>query len=67
MADIYKSPRKLELIYRLEKGVDLLVNTDESVEQIAGECGFYTPNYFMGSFFHRYRQTPSEYRESIKS
>ena len=67
MADIYKSPRKLELIYRLEKGLDLLLKTDKCVEQIADECGFYTPNYFMGSFFHHYRQTPTEYRESMKS
>ena len=67
MADIYKSPRKLELICRLEKGLDLLLNTDKSVEQIADECGFYTPNYFMGSFFHHYRHTPTEYRESMKS
>ena len=67
MADIYKSPRKLELINRLNKGSELLLNTDKTVEQIAMECGFMTPNYFMGSFFHRYRQTPNEYRESMKT
>jgi AraC-like DNA-binding protein len=66
MTDIYKSPRKLELIIRLQKGVDLLLNTNSSVEEIAGQCGFYTPNYFMGSFFHRYRKTPEEYRESMR-
>lgn len=66
MNDIYKSPRKLELIIRLQKGLDLLLNTDLSVEEIAGQCGFYTPNYFMGSFFHRYRKTPEEYRESMR-
>ena len=66
MTDIYKSPRKLELIIRLHKGVDLLLNTDLSVEDIAGQCGFYTPNYFIGSFFHRYRKTPEEYRESMR-
>ena len=66
MADIYKSPRKLELIIRLQRGAELLKNTDKSVEAIANECGFFTPNYFMGSFFHRYKMTPSEYRESVK-
>jgi len=67
MADIYKSPRKLELINRLQRGADLLATTDMTVEQVASECGFYTPNYFMGSFYHRYKQTPREYREGVRA
>ena len=63
MADIYKSPRDLVVAYRLQQGAEMLLKTDKSVETIASECGFYTPNYFMGTFFHKYKMTPREYRE----
>ena len=63
MADVYKSPRDLVLTYRLQQGAEMLLKTDKSVETIASECGFYTPNYFMGTFFHKYKMTPREYRE----
>ena len=60
--NLYKSPRALTRSIRLEKGARLLDTTDMSVEQVALECGFYTPNYFIGNFFHVYKQTPTEYR-----
>lgn len=65
-ADIYKSPRDLVLTYRLQQGAQMLQNTDKNVETIANECGFHTPNYFMGTFFHKYKMTPQEYREKEK-
>ena len=39
---------------------------DKTIEEIATECRFYTPNYFMGCFFHEYKMTPREYREESK-
>ena len=60
--NLFKSPRDLSRYIRLHKGADLLVNTELSVEEISLECGFYTPNYFIGNFFHAYKQTPEEYR-----
>ena len=66
MSDIYKNPRELARIYRLRRAADLLKNTDMTFEEIAKECGFYTPNYLMGNFFHQYKMTPTEYRESFK-
>ena len=62
-ANIYKSPRSMIRQFRLRKAAGLLATTDMSVEQISNVCGFYTPNYFMGNFFHEYKQTPREYRE----
>ena len=64
MTNIYKNPRDLARVYRLERAVALLTTTNKSIEQIANECGFYTPNYLIGTFFHQYKQTPAEYRES---
>ena len=60
-SNIYKDPRELARFFRLERAAQLLLNTDKSIEQIADECGFYTPNYFMGTFFHQYKVTPREY------
>ena len=62
-ANIYKSPREMIKQVRLRKAAEQLVKTDKTVEQISDECGFYTPNYFMGNFFHEYKRTPAEYRE----
>ncbi|MBR1933967.1 MAG: helix-turn-helix domain-containing protein [Prevotella sp.] len=60
--NLYKSPTGLVKLSRLEKAAHLLSSTEKPVEQIAAECGFYTPNYFIGSFFHQYKLTPREYR-----
>ena len=63
MANIYKSPRDLARMYRLERATEMLTKTDKSIEQIAEECGFYTANYLIGTFFHQHKQTPKEFRE----
>ena len=61
--NLYKSPRDLILLNRLNKAAELLGTTDLSVEKVAEECGFHTPNYLIGNFFHMYKLTPAEYRE----
>ena len=65
--NLYKSPRELIKQTRLERAATLLAETDKSIEEIANECGFYTPNYFIGSFFHEYKVTPREYREEKRN
>ncbi len=64
--NLYKSPRELIRAFRIEKGAEQLRTTDKSIGEIANSCGFYTQNYFMGCFFHRYKMTPNEYREEMK-
>ncbi len=61
--NLYKSPRDLIRLIRLQKAEVMLRTTDKSIEEISLECGFYTPNYFIGNFFHQYKLTPKEYRE----
>lgn len=63
MAEIYKSPRELVRMSRLQRAAELLKTTDKSMVDISAECGFYTPNYMMGCFFHQYKLTPAEFRE----
>ena len=60
--NLYKSPRGLVLSIRLKKAAEMLRTTQTSVEQIARDCGFYSPNYFIGNFFHEYKTTPTEFR-----
>lgn len=63
-ANLYKSPRHLALKLRLQEAAQLLTETSESVEDIARQLRFVTPNYFIASFYHVYRQTPIAYRNS---
>lgn len=60
--NLYKSPRELIRVARIERAAQMLKETNKTIENIAHECGFYSPNYFIGSFFHRFKLTPAEYR-----
>ena len=61
---IHKSPREMVRLERLKRAAVMLRTTDKSIETIADECGFYSPNYLMGNFFRQYKMTPGEYRKS---
>lgn len=50
-------------IYRLNKALPDLVNTNKSILDIALENGFPNSRSFNKSFFERYGQTPSKYRK----
>ena len=63
MPEIHKNPRELVRRERLNKVEEMLRTTNKSIESIAAECGFYTPNYMIGNFFREYKMTPREYRE----
>ena len=62
-SNIYKNPRPVALQMMLERAANR-VKTDKikDIQEIASECGFITPNYFIASFYHKYRQTPVEFR-----
>ena len=62
-ANLYKSPRDLVLQIRLIKAGELLRTTEKTIGEVSDECGFDSPNYFMGCFFHHYKVTPQEYRD----
>ena len=59
-----ESPRLMMLRFRLAKVAKMLVETDKSEAEIAKDLGFVSPNYMIASFFHCYRQTPTDYRNS---
>lgn len=51
---------------RLEKAEQMLINTNESIKNIASECGFSDQNYFSKVFIRRLRVTPTQFRRDRK-
>lgn len=62
-ANIYKSPRALTRRMMLKRAEELLAHSDKPINEVAEECCFITPNYFIAVFFHTHQMTPKEYRE----
>lgn len=52
--------------YRLDLALDLLVNSDKKILDIASECGFATVRTFNRSFKSFFGCSPSEYLKSAK-
>lgn len=49
---------------RLEKAEQMLLNTNESIKNIAVECGFSDQNYFSKVFIRRFACTPTRFRNN---
>ncbi len=48
---------------RIQKGIHLLLNTNDSVESIALQCGFTCGNYFSKVFHKKIGMNPNTYRK----
>ena len=62
-SNIYKNPRPIKIQLMLDRAAEMLADKSKDIAEVAEACDFVTPNYFIASFFHRYQQTPEEYRE----
>lgn len=51
---------------RLSRAAFLLVSTEQSVQDIAQQCGYSNLSFFYKKFQERYESTPAEYREKTK-
>ena len=61
-----KSPVEILREVRLKKAYSLLVHTDKTVAEIAGEVGFATPGYFSSCFRKQYDKYPTDLRNEKK-
>jgi AraC-like DNA-binding protein len=61
------SPAKEHLRIRLNHAASLLQQTDNSIEQIAEECGFWDRNHFTRTFTREWETAPGRYRRTITS
>ena len=52
--------------YRLEKARELLLNTENSVTEIAHHCGFDSPAYFSDQYRKTYGESPRETQRGVK-
>ena len=60
--NLYKSPRIVALKLRLQHVAEMLKNSEKSVDEIAEELHFASPNFMIASFYHLFRMTPDAYR-----
>ena len=51
----------------LNRAEEMIRTTGEDIADIAEKCRFYSPNYFIASFFHEYHMLPEEYRRKAVS
>lgn len=52
---------------RLQHALHLLINSSDSIGEIAAKCGFANANYFCDVFKKKYNISPSYYRKEINS
>lgn len=63
-SNLNKTPRGVALGLRLQRVAEMLRHSEKSVDEIAEELKFASPNFMIASFYHQYRQTPEDYRAS---
>ncbi len=52
------------LSIRLKKAAALLIHTNKTISQIAGDTGHSSSQYFSTLFKKQFNQTPSQYRKN---
>ena len=62
--NLHMTPLEYMTSYRLRKACQRLVDTNESITQIAYSCGLGSSSYFGKVFRERYGCTPAAYRKS---
>lgn len=60
---LHMSPLEYMTEYRLRKACMQLINTEESIANIATECGFGTSSYFGKIFREHFNCSPTKYRK----
>jgi ligand-binding sensor domain-containing protein/AraC-like DNA-binding protein len=61
-SNIYKNPRPIVMEVMLNRAKAMLEkDKNKNLAEVARECGFSTPNYFIASFYRKYRKTPKEF------
>lgn len=66
-SNIYKNPRGLVKSVMMKRAEEMLRTSGKDVGEIAKECRFASPNYFIASFYREYQMLPNEYRRKHRS
>ena len=57
------SPNIYLLQFRMNRAAEMIVMTDQKINQIASQCGFSSATYFATKFKELYGMSPKAYRE----
>ena len=60
------TPNQYLMEVRLSRALNLLLQSETSVQEIAQACGFSTTSYFIKCFKRRFGKTPLQYREDLQ-
>lgn len=63
----HDSPGNYLLQFRLEKSKQLLMQSNNTITQIADQCGFRDSNYFSRQFFKKNGISPRDFRKQLRS
>lgn len=61
-----KSPNTILKEFRLNRALDLLIEKDMNISEVAYECGFNSPAYFSKCFQEIFGILPSEFLRSVR-
>lgn len=61
-----KTPIKMLISMRMEKGCDLITNTDMSISEISNICGYRSPSYFICEYKKHFGITPYKQRKMLE-
>lgn len=60
-----KTPIEALIDFKMEKAIDLVLNTDMKVTDIADACGYNSASFFISEYKKRYNVTPELHRNSL--
>lgn len=61
------SAKQYQMMVRVQRARDFLINTDKSIKEIAGLLGFYSAFHFCSQFRSMIGTTPTQYREQSQN
>jgi len=56
------TPSEFVIRYRIDRAINLLQNTDDSISAISDKCGFTTPSYMAEQFMKCFGKRPKDFR-----
>ncbi len=56
------TPSEFVIRYRIDRAIDMLQKSSDSISVISGKCGFATPSYMAEQFMKCYGKSPRDFR-----
>ena len=63
---LHQSPLEFTQNFRIQKSIRLLLDTDDSITEIAASCGFNKSSYYIECFHRIIGQSPGKYRKAMR-